>query len=157
EGIWTELVLFAPPRMDADNPRMQPVWYRLCRVEGNQLKWAQYFDSYLPTPPRGEAKAADFYRDLLAMREAWEQALAGGVQIQLPDERLANQARHSLVRAMITRMGVYPKYGVMDRNYGGAEHDGFQDTFNVDTTAMLDWGQAGLARDYIDNYFSHFV
>jgi hypothetical protein len=157
-GDWTELVMFAPPRMEDGNKRIQPVWYRVCRIEGNELKWAKYFDSYLPTPPRSEPPAAcGFYKDLVATCNGWEGALAHGMQVDLPDERLANLARHSLVRAMITRIGSFPKYGVMDRNYGGAEHDGFQDTFNVDTTAMLEWGQAALARDYIDNYFTYFV
>ena len=142
---WTELVMFAPPRMEDGNKRMQPVWYRVCRIEGNELKWAKYFDSYLPTPPRSEPPAAgDFYKDIVATCNGWEGALAHGMQVDVPDERLANLARHSLVRAMITRMGSFPKYGVMDRNYGGAEHDGFQDTFNVDTTAMLEWGQTAL-------------
>jgi hypothetical protein len=154
----SELVMFAPLRSDNANSHIQPVQYRVCRVENGELKWAKYFDSYLPYPPRTDsASPAGFYDELLALRDGWEKALSPGMQITLPDQRLANQARHSLVRAMITRIGSFPKYGVMDRNYGGAEHDGFQDTFNVDTTAMLEWGQFDRARDYIDNYFSNFV
>lgn len=157
-GDWTEMLMFAPFRRDLDNPRIQPTWYRICRIEGGRLSWAKYFDSYQPFPPRtGTADAAGFYRDLLAMATSWESALATGAQIDLPDRRLADLARHSLVRAMMTRIDSFPKYGVLDRNYGGAEHDGFQDTFNVDTTAMLEWGLFDRARDYIDNYFTHFV
>ena len=77
--------------------------------------------------------------------------------IDVPDERVANMARHSLVRAMMTRVGDYPKYGVVDRNYAGSEHDGFPDTFTVETAAMLDWGLVDLAGRYIDNYFGKFV
>ena len=157
-GDWSELVMFAPLRTDENNPRIQPVWYRVCRVERNELKWVKYFDSYPPSPPRAESRpAADFFQDLLALREGWEATLASSVHLDVPDQRLANQARHSLVRAMITRMDSFPKYGVLDRNYGGSEHDGFQDTFNVDTTAMLEWGLFDRARDSIDNYFTHFV
>jgi hypothetical protein len=54
-------------------------------------------------------------------------------------------------------MGSFPKYGVFDRGYGGSEHDGFPDTFTVDTTAMLAWGLFDLAGQYLDNYFAHFV
>ena len=157
DGDWTEFVMYAPLRSDNGNPRIQPVWYRLCRIEGHALKWARYFDSYHPFPPRGDAAPAPFYRELLALRTGWEIALAGGIRFNVPDRRLADQARHSLVRAMITRSGSFPKYGVMDRNYGGAEHDGFQDTFNVDTTAMIQWGLFDLAREYLDNYFTNFV
>lgn len=58
---------------------------------------------------------------------------------------------------MMTRVGDFPKYGVLDRDYAGSEHDGFPDTFNVDTTAMLEWGLLDLAGRYIDNYFGEFV
>jgi hypothetical protein len=156
-GNWSELIIYAPMRMDNDNARSQPVWYRVCRVEDNVLKWVRYFDSYHPFPPRSEAPASAFYEELLAMRTGWERALAPGMKTDIPDQRLADLARHSLVCAMMTRMGPYPKYGVFDRNYGGSEHDGFQDTFNVDTTAMLEWGLFDLAREYIDNYFTFFV
>lgn len=157
-GDWSEFVVFAPLRNDNGNLHIQPVWYRVCRVEGNELRWAKYFDSYLPSTAAGKsAPPAGFYRDLIALREGWERELTPGMQISLPDERLANQARHSLVRAMMTRNGSFPKYGAVDRNYGGAEHDGFPDTFNVDTTAMLEWGLFAPARQYIDNYFSYFV
>jgi hypothetical protein len=156
-GDWSELVLYAPLRQDDGNSRIQPVWYRVCRVEGNALKWAKYADSYLPVPPRTPPPPGRFYQDLLGLRDGWEKALAPAMQVRLPDERLANLARHSLVRALITRIGAFPKYGVMDRNYGGAEHDGFQDTFNVETTAMLEWGLFERARSNLDNYFTSFV
>ena len=156
-GDWSELIIYAPMRVENGNPRVQPVWYRLSRVEGNALRWVSYFDSYHPFPPRMEPRPEAFYEELLAMRAGWERALAPGMQIDIPDQRLANLARHSLVREMMTRVGAFPKYGVFDRSYGGSEHDGFPDTFNVDTAAMLAWGLFDLARQYIDNYFTYFV
>jgi hypothetical protein len=156
-GDWSELVIYAPMRVEDGNQRVQPAWYRLCRVESNALRWARYFDSYHPFPPRLEAKAEPFYEDLLAMRAGWELTLAQGMQIDIPDQRLADLARHSLVREMITRVGPFPKYGVFDRGYGGSEHDGFPDTFTVDTAAMLAWGLFDLAGQYLDNYFRYFV
>ena len=91
------------------------------------------------------------------MRAGWNRALEQGMQIDVPDKRLADMARHSLLREMMTRVGPFPKYGVFDRGYGGSEHDGFPDTFTTDTAAMLEWGLFDLARDYIDNYFAYFV
>ena len=129
-GDWSELVIYAPMRVENGNQRVQPVWYRLCRVEGNALRWVRYFDSYHPFPPRMEAKAEPFYEELLAMRAGWEHALAQGMQIDIPDQRLADLVRHSLVRDMITCIGPFPKYGVFDRGYGGSEHDGFPDTLH---------------------------
>jgi hypothetical protein len=157
DGAWSELVAYAPMRMDNGNRWIQPVWYRVARIENNRLKWARYFDSYHPFPPRADQPAEPFYEQLLAMRAGWERALQAGMQIQVPDQRLQDMARHSLVRDMITRMGVGPKYGVYDKNYGGSEHDGFPDTFNADAAAMLEWGLVDLAGQYIDNYFSKFV
>ncbi len=156
-GDWSELVAYAPMRMDNGNKEIQPVWYRLSRIENNELKWARYFDSYHPFPPRLEYPAEPFYEELLAMRAGWNHALASGMTIAVPDERLANMARHSLVRDMITRMGNEPRYGVFNKTYGGNEHAGFPDTFNADTTSMLEWGLWGLAADYIDNYFGKYV
>ena len=156
-GDWSELIIYAPMRVENGNQRVQPVWYRLSRIEDNTLRWARYFDSYHPFPPRLDAKPEAFYEELLSLRAGWDRALAQGMEIDVPDRHLADLARHSLVREMMTRIGAFPKYGVFDRGYGGSEHDGFPDTFNADTAAMLAWGLTDLARGYIDNYFTYFV
>jgi hypothetical protein len=154
---WTEMIAFAPLRVENGNPSIQPVWYRVARIEGGSLKWIRYFDSYHAYPPRTHADAAKFYRDFGEMRTGWQQILKPAASISIPDERLSDMVRHSLVRDMMTRVGDYPKYGVFDKNYGGSEHEGFPDTFNVDTAAMLDWGLLDLAGRYIDNYLSKYV
>jgi hypothetical protein len=154
---WAEMIAFAPLHQDLGNDRIQPVWYRVARVEGGKLKWAHYFNSYQPFPPREHYDAELFYEDLFAMRAGWERALAPGMKLDLPDQRLADMARHCVVRDMITRVNDYPKYGVFDKNYAGSEHDGFPDTFNADTTAMIEWGLFSLARRYIANYLEKFV
>jgi hypothetical protein len=156
-GDWSELVIYAPMRVENSNQRVQPVWYRLSRIEDNTLRWVRYFDSYHPFPPRLDAKPEAFYEELVAMRGGWDRGLAQGMEIDIPDQHIADLARHSLVREMMTRVGAFPKYGVFDRSYGGSEHDGFPDTFNADTAAMLAWGLFDLARDYINNYFTYFV
>ncbi|HVU32791.1 MAG TPA: hypothetical protein VHE61_05115 [Opitutaceae bacterium] len=157
DGAWTELLAYAPFRMVNGNRWAQPVWYRVARVEHGRLAWVRYIDTYPPFPPRTEQPPAPFYQDLLAMKAGWEHSLAGGMQVSVPEPRVADMARHSLVRAMITRMGVEPKYGVANRNYGATEHDGFPDTFNTDTGTLCDWGLLDLAGKYIDNYFGKFV
>ena len=154
---WTEMLAFAPRRMINDNRWMQPVWYRVARIEGGALRWVRYIDSYVPFPPRQEEGPASFYSDLLDMEAAWSADLAGAMQVSVPEPIIADMARHSLVRAMMTRCGDDPKYGVVDRNYGGSEHDGFPDTFNADVLTLSDWGLRDLAATYIDNYLSRFV
>lgn len=154
---WTEMLAFAPNRMVNGNRWMQPVWYRVARIESGALKWVRYIDSYVPFPPRAEEGPERFYEDLVALEDKWSAELAGAMQIDIPEVRLADIAKHSLVRAMMTRFDLYPKYGVVDRNYGGSEHDGFPDTFNTDVLTLCDWGLLGRAGDYIDNYFGRFV
>ena len=156
-GDWTELLAFAPFRIDNGNPRIQPVWYRVARVEGGKLAWLRHVDSYLPYPPRTADNPKTFYSELLDLKLGWEDRLRGGMEIELPDDRMANMARFSLVRAMMTRSAGFPKYGAVDKNYANSEHDGFPDTFTVETEAMVEWGLIERAGAYIDNYFGQFV
>lgn len=156
-GNWTEMVAFAPLRMSNGNDRIQPVWYRIVRVEGGTLKWARYIDSYHPFPPRTDYDPKIFYRDMATLYHGWNRMLQPGMKIELPDERVANMARFSVVRDMMTRVKDFPHYGAFDKDYAGNEHEGFPDTFTVDTAATLEWGLVDLAGRYIDNYFGEFV
>ncbi len=154
---WTEMLAFAPLRMSNGNDRIQPVWYRVARIEGGELKWVHYIDSYHPFPPRTEYDPNLFYRDLLALNDGWQRTLSSAMKIHVPDPRLENMAQFALVRDLMTRVGDFPKYGAFDKDYAGSEHDGFPDTFTVDTTAMLDWGLIDVAGRFIDNYVGKFV
>ena len=157
DGNWTEMLAFAPLRISNGNDRIQPVWYRITRVENGYLKWSKYIDSYHPFPPRLDYDPRLFYKDLSDLKSGWDSILKQAMQIELPDEHVANMARFSLVRAIMTRVGDFPKYGAFDKDYAGSEHDGFPDTFTVETAAMLDWGLVDRAGHYIDNYFGEFV
>ena len=154
---WTEMLAFAPLRESDGNQRIQPVWYRVAKIENGSLKWIGYFDTYHPFPPRTEYDPKAFYAELLELHQGWSRLLKPAMQIRLPDQRLQDMAVHSLVRDMITRAGDFPKYGVFDKNYAGSEHEGFPDTFNADTAATLEWGMVELAGRYIDNYFGEYV
>jgi hypothetical protein len=157
DEAWTELLAFAPFRIVNGNTRVQPVWYRVTRIERGAVVWTRHVDSYQPFPPRLEDDPRRFYADLVQLRDGWDELLRPAMTLDIPDERMANMARFSLVRAIMTRVGHYPKYGAVDKNYGGNEHDGFPDTFNVETTAMIEWGLLDRAGAYIDNYFAQFV
>jgi hypothetical protein len=105
QNNWTEMIVFAPLHIENGNDRIQPVWYRVSRVEKQSLKWSRYFDSYHPYPPHMKFPAVSFYVDLLAMRDGWRAALRSGMKISVPDQRVADQAVNALVRDMITRVG----------------------------------------------------
>lgn len=157
EGTFTELIAYAPLRIINNNPLVQPVWFRLTRVENGVFVYSRFVDTYQPVLPNTNPDPRAFYEDLLKLKSDWDALLAPALQISVPDERVANMAKLSLVRAMMTRIGDDPKYGVFDKDYGGTQHDGFQDTLNVEATAMIAWGLHDRARRIIVNYLSKFV
>lgn len=159
EGTWSEMIAYAPMRLDNNNSTTQPVWFRVSRVENYQLKWCRYIDSYRPYPPRDYHSASQFYEDMLSMRDGWNRSLSGSMEINIPDPRITNMVRHSLVREMITRTGAWPHYGVQDMSwcYGCTVHDGFPDTYTANTAAMLQWGLLERAGEYTDNYLGKWV
>jgi hypothetical protein len=157
DDVWSEMIAFAPLRMANDNPRFQPVWYRVSRIEKGRLVWSRTVDSYLPFPPRVTADSKLFYADLAAFPNDWDALLEQAMTIDLPEARVADMSRHCLIRAIMTRSAGDPKYGVADKNYANSEHDGFPDTFTVETEAMLEWGLIDRAGAYIDNYLNRFV
>lgn len=157
DDAWSEMIAFAPLRMANANPRFQPVWYRISRIEKGRLVWSRYVDSYVPFPPRIATEPRLFYADLAAFPRDWDTVLHGAMTIDVPEARVADMSRHCLIRAIMTRSAGDPKYGVCDKNYGNSEHDGFPDTFTVETEAMLEWGLIDRAGAYIDNYIARFV
>ena len=157
EGTFTELIAFAPLRVINNNPVVQPVWFRLTRVEKGAFVYSRFVDTYQPVLPHTTPDPGAFYAELLELRSDWDALLAPAMQISVPDERVANLAKLSLVRTMMTRIRDNPKYGVFDKDYGGTQHDGFQDTLNVEATAMIAWGLHDRARRIIVNYLSKFV
>jgi hypothetical protein len=157
ENSWTELLAFAPFRLVNNNPNVQPVWYRTTRIKSGSVEWSRYNDSYQLFPPRTGDDPQQFYTDLVDLKSKWDGQLQSAMKIDVPDQRVVDLTRHSLIRAMMTRVNDFPKYGAVEKDYGGNEHDGFLDTFNVDTAAMVEWGLLDRARRYIDNYFTNYV
>jgi hypothetical protein len=142
----------------------QPVWYRVLLVDGGQLKEAHYFYHHLPFPPRGEPAAADFYQALLNVHAVWKHDLDPPMKVEVPDTRILDFCLRSLSLEMITRVEDHPKYGYpplgginVFGGYGYNNVDTFQDTFNADVTAFLEWGLFDIAGRYVDDYFTNSV
>lgn len=142
----------------------QPVWYRVLLVDGGQLKEAHYFYHHLPFPPRGEPAAADYYQALLNVHATWKRDLDPPMKVDVPDPRILDFCLRSLSLEMITRVEDHPKYGYpplgginVFGGYGYNNVDTFQDTFNADVTAFLEWGLFDIAGRYIDDYFTNSV
>lgn len=142
----------------------QPVWYRVLLVDGGQLKEAHYFYHHLPFPPRGEPAAADYYQELLNVHTVWKHDLDPPMKVDVPDAHILDFCLRSLSLEMITRVEDHPKYGYpplgginVFGGYGYNNVDTFQDTFNADVTAFLEWGLFDIAGRYIDDYFTNSV
>ena len=135
------------PLADAQGNRFQRGYYRLLDFAANgTLREARYFDTFAYTGDsvaRGrtngigsgpDSKAATkFYSEVLAQQSWWALELEreGVLSLELPSDpatnglTLANQARHSLIRNMITREDyVWPVYGI-SYNYMHSSAMGF--------------------------------
>jgi len=154
DASW-EVITFATI-VGADE-RLQPVWYRTVRLKGGAVVEVDYVDSFLPYPVAGADLPERFYRSLLATSRYWDNELAGGMTVSVPDDWFSARIQHALAREIITRHGAHPKYGIADQAYAGSEHDGFQDVLVSSVIASLEWNHPERAAAYLDNYFDRFV
>jgi len=154
-GTRWESLVFAMP--EPPSAHMQPVWYRYLRTTAGEVDEVHYFDSELPYPLADEPAPEAFYRALAELHRYWSAQFAGGMQFELPEQWVSHFCRHSMVLERATRTGYHPHYGVVDRAYGGPEHDGFQDILTSAVTCYLEWGHFELAKRYLDQYLATFV
>jgi hypothetical protein len=134
-------------------------WHRVAHIHKDAVTRVFYRHTYPPfRPVRQLPSPKEFYRGLLALALYWEGHLAAFRPLTLPRQDWADMAKHAFVKELIVRPGgVYPKYGAVDRIYGGSEHDGFPDTFTNAVYANLEWGCFETAKAFIENYFDEFV
>jgi len=154
-GVGWDATLFAG--VHTRNLFQQPTFHRYLRIAGGAVDRALYFNSYLPYPLDGNCDAAQFYRELFDLHSFWGKAVTGPVQTALPLAWLPDFVRHAFALEAITRVGDHPRYGTVTKDYGGGEHDGFQDVFNTSVSSATEWGRYQTARSAIDNYFTEFV
>ena len=108
-----------------------------------------------PVEKLADGKA--FFMALLELQRSWQQFLAGGMQFDVADRRVADAARGALARALSGCAGLHPKYGM--GAYWGANdlHDGFPPTTLSLSTCLLDWGLDQAARERLGYYLDRFV
>jgi hypothetical protein len=150
-----EMLAFAVP--EPPTPYLQPVWYRFVKLDAEEVVEAHYFDSYLPYPWPVEPPAEPFYLGLWELHDFWQAHFRCGMHLDLPEAWIDDFCRHSMALEMITRACDHPHYGVVDRAYGGPEHDGFQDVLTSAATCYEEWGLFDVARRYLADYLEHFV
>ncbi len=157
ETAYYELLVFGD--VEARDRFIVQTWHRTALIENGRISKVIYGYSYPAFPPsRTDPDATEFYRALLIFANYWNRHLADAIAVTLPDKTYVDISRHAFAKELMVRPGgVYPKYGAVDRDYYGAEYDGFQDIFTSAVYTNLEWGRFEQARRTIDNYFRDFV
>ncbi len=134
-------------------------WHRTARIEDGKVTKVVYGQSYPAFPPaRRDPRPEEFYSALLDFAEYWDRQLHEMAPVTLPDPVWVDLTKHAFAKELMTRPGgIYPKYGAVDRDYGGSEYDAFQDIFTSAIYTNMEWGRLETAKLYIDNYFTDFV
>jgi hypothetical protein len=96
-----------------------------------------------------------FYRALLSVQQEWEEFFAKGMRLEVPEARVSDSSKAAIVRALISEVGLHPKYGA--GVYWGNEHDTFPPTTILLNLCMLDWGFTEEVKARLGYYLSHFV
>ncbi len=157
DGAYIEMIIFGD--VEAHDKFIVQTWHRTARIEHGKIVKAVYGHNYPAFPPaRQDPKPEEFYRALLVFAEYWDRELHDLAPAFLPHQVWVDMAKHAFAKELMVRPGgVYPKYGAVDRDYYGAEYDGFQDVFTSAVYTNLEWGRFEPAKQIIDNYFTDFV
>lgn len=160
---WEETIFASEDHAPSDFWNLR-TWFRVLEVQNGKVKQAHYIDTNLPYPPRSEPKASEFYQELLKVNSVWKSQMKPQMTINVPDPKIMDFCLRALSLVEITRVGNHPKYGYpplgginVFGGYGYNNVDTFQDTFNGDVSAMLEWGLFDTAKGYIDDYFTNAV
>lgn len=145
---WEEMALSAE---DNDSATLDTLIYlRISDRDGNTKR--KYSCAGSETKP---IDATTFFSRLLRIKQHWDVALGEVLDIQLPEPRIADACRASLVRAFVTYEGNASRYGI--GHYAADRHDTFPPTTLSMVSACIEWGLLDRARQYLDYYFDHVV
>ena len=142
---------------------VQPGWEEIAFATGREelgtyvcLRSAEGQRTYWRLPGLEPAENGNaFYRALLSLQQEWEKFVAEGMRLQVPEARVSDSSKAAIVRALISEVGLHPKYGA--GVYWANEHDTFPPTIVQLNLCLLDWGFTGEAKARLGYYLSHFV
>ena len=117
--------------------------------------------------PELTVEPSDFYVLLAQQHLYWEETFRseGAATFELPGEAgalLVDQAKHSLIKDMITRLQVqWPRYGVCGGQggcaYGDPKNNGFQEIFTASLATALEVGLYPYAKLILTNYLQFYL
>jgi hypothetical protein len=153
-----EVILFGETGPNK-NKYIVHTWHRTARIEDGKIAQVVYGHNYPAFPPaRTDPRPEEFYAALLEFADYWDTQLHDFIPTELPESVWVDMSKHAFAKDLMTRPGgIYPKYGAVDRDYGGSEYDGFQDIFTSAIYANMEWGRLETTRLFIDNYFTEYV
>jgi hypothetical protein len=142
---------------------MQSGWEEIAFATGREeletyvcLRSAEGKRTYWRLPGREPLEnGSPFYGGLLSLQQEWEEFFPKGMQLEVPEARVSDSSKAAIVRALISEVGLHPKYGA--GVYWGNEHDTFPPTTILLNLCMLDWGFTEEVKARLGYYLSHFV
>ena len=143
-----EMIAFAADREPAGAISLH---VRLAEGDDGKPHRARYFRLC----DEAEISGDHFDDELSKLRSRWQRFFDESAVPGITDRATLDACKASIIRALITFTGKHPHYGV--GRYGETIHDGFPPTVIALAHCLADWGQAGLARDYLLYYFERFV
>ncbi|MBC8872808.1 MAG: hypothetical protein H8E44_25525 [Planctomycetes bacterium] len=145
---WEEMAFAAGSNDSAEFDTL--VYLRIANRDGTTDR--KYLHAGTETKP---TDAAIFFSRLLQLKQHWDAAIGEAMEVRLPERRIADACRASLVRAFITYESSAPRYGV--GHYAPDRHGTFPPTTLSMVNACIEWGLLDRARQYLDYYFDHVV
>ena len=100
--------------------------------------------------------SSEFFSSLLKVKCNYEKALSQAMEIDIPDPRVIDASKASLVRAFITYHNAHPQYAV-DGEYGKNIHDAFPPTTISMVNSCIEWNLHTQAAFYLNYFFDTFV
>ncbi len=123
-------------------------YVRLRSAGGKRTYWR------LPGLPPTE-NGTGFYQALLRVHQEWERFFAEGIRLEVPEARVNDTSKAAIVRALISEVGLHPKYGA--GTYWADQHDTFPPTTILLNRCLLDWGFKEEVKARLGYYLSHYV
>jgi len=97
----------------------------------------------------------EFDARLGELRDHWRRAFADAMEVDVPEPRVTDACRASLVRAFISHNGPKPHYGV--GLYRNPKDDAFPPATLSTVNACAEWNLLARARAHLDYYLDHLL
>ncbi|MBN2376863.1 MAG: hypothetical protein JXD22_10695 [Sedimentisphaerales bacterium] len=153
-NVGWELTAFAGPDQNLIKPKVL-----IClKTDNKGIISRKYFSLIANNVEKDKitlCEAGEFFSELLQCKEYYEKLFADAMAIDVPDPRVVDTCKASLLRSFITYEYSHPKYGV--GYYQGAKDDTFPPTTTNMVNACIEWNMYKRAQRYLDYFVDNIV